>query len=691
MSFVGPGGAVASGPASGLRFAQTRGRMGGSNVMGVNYPSPFFDVAHTYLPVTVKAMFKWCRYYFLTNPLINAVCFKLSEYPVTDIIIDHESPEVKKRWTDYFQDHLRWQPFRVEAGLDFHAYGNACISLGFPFKKYLYCKACDFRDEADKIRAQWIFTSFQFRMTCPKCGYIGDALPKDFYYRNASGIKTIRWNPEDIEISYNDISGEYTYFYTIPAVVRNDIVIGRKDIVAGIPQVFIQAMREQKGVIFSKDNFFHMRRPTLATQDRGWGTPLLLPVLKDTFYLQVMKKAQEAILLEHCVPLRVLFPQAGSGSSDPYTTINLIDWRDQVAAEIARWRYDPNYIPIMPLPLGNQTVGGDARALMLTQEISVWSDQILNGMGVPVEFIRGGLSYAGTNVSMRMMENMFLGYIARQKALAKFVMKQVASFLGWPEANIRFKPFKMADDLQRKAYLFQLNQAGKVSDTTLLADSDLDQNEENEIMIRETDKRIEATKKQQLAMATIQGEAQQIMMKFQTKAQQDAQKAMMAPAAPGEPGGMESQVQGGGPGGAGGGGASQEMPEAMQAGGPDAGGMQAPAQAAPQPGAGPSPQDFLASVSSQLTGETRMKQEQNVDLPSYAMAQARVLATLPKNQQQLALQNLSLQSPELADLVKQMLASIQPEETEGGNRGSAGVDTRPLPQQRPARRAAGAV
>lgn len=692
MSFVGPGGAVASGPASGLRFAQTRGRISGSNVTGVNYPSPFFDVAHTYLPVTVKQMFKWCRYYFLTNPLINACVFKLSEYPVTDIIIDHPSNEVKKRWTDYFQDHLRWQPFRVEAGLDYFAYGNGCISLGFPFKKYLYCKACDFRDEADKIRAQWIFTSFQFRMTCPKCGYIGDALPKDFYYKNPSGIKTIRWNPEDIEISYNDISGEYTYFYTIPAVVRNDIVIGRKDIVASIPQVFIQAMREQKGVILSKDNFFHMRRPTLATQDRGWGTPLLLPVLKDTFYLQVMKKAQEAILLEHVVPLRVLFPQAGSGSSDPYTTINLIDWRDQVAAEIARWRYDPNYIPVMPLPLGNQTIGGDARALMLTQEITVWSDQILNGMGVPVEFIRGGLSYAGTNVSMRMMENMFLGYISRQKALAKFVMKQVASFLGWPEANIRFKPFKMADDLQRKAYLFQLNQANKVSDTTLLADSDLSQDEENEIMIRETDKRIEATKKQQLAMATIQGEAQQIMMKYQTKAQQDAQKAMMAPAAPGEPGGVEMQGQGGGPGGAGGEGPSREMPAEMQAGGPEAGGMQAPAAPAqgaqPAPGQGPSPQDFLASVSSQLTGEQRMKNEQTIDLPSYAMAQARVLVTLPKNQQAVALQNLSLQSPELADLVKQMLASMQPAEPgEGGQQ----VDMRPQPQQRPARRATGVV
>src|SRR5271169_3273814 len=159
MSFMGMGG-VATGPASGLRFAQSRGRIQGGNTTGVNYPSPFFDVAHTYLPVTVKGLFKWCRYYFMTNPLINATVFKLSEYPVTDIIIDHESPEVKRRWSDYFQDHLRWNPFRVECGLDYHCYGNACISLGYPFKKYLYCKNCNFRDEAGKIRAQWIFTSF---------------------------------------------------------------------------------------------------------------------------------------------------------------------------------------------------------------------------------------------------------------------------------------------------------------------------------------------------------------------------------------------------------------------------------------------------------------------------------------------------------------------------------------------------
>src|SRR3972149_6503936 len=78
-------------PTSPIRFAtggMTRGRIQGGGVSGVNYPSPFFDVAHTYLPTTIKQLFKFCKYYFLTNPLINAIVMKLSEYPVMDIDAD---------------------------------------------------------------------------------------------------------------------------------------------------------------------------------------------------------------------------------------------------------------------------------------------------------------------------------------------------------------------------------------------------------------------------------------------------------------------------------------------------------------------------------------------------------------------------------------------------------------------------
>ena len=515
MSLAGIPGLSGYGLSSGTRFATTRGRMQGSLSQGMAYPSPFFDVAHTYLPLSVKQMFRWTRYYFLTFGLVNSIVFKLSEYPVTDIIIDHSNQEVVKQWQTYFQEHLEFRSFQIELGLDYHVYGNGFVSISYPFKKYLVCKHCGHSEIAGNIKDKWKFSNYEFRLTCPECGKTDKAKAKDYYFRNPSGIKLIRWNPEDIEISYNDITGDYTYFYTIPNTVINDINLGKKEIVHALPQIFIEAAKQSEGITLSKDNLFHLRRPTLAGKDRGWGIPLLLPVLKDIFYAQIMKKAQESILLEHIVPLRVIFPQAGSGTSDVYTTINLDQWKDHIAQEIAHWRYDNNYIPILPLPIGQQTIGGDGRALLLSGEMQQLYDQIIMSTGVPREFLQGGLSYSGSNISMRMLENSFLGYVTRQKALAQWVMRSVASFLQWPEAGVRFKPFKMADDMQRKAYRMQLNQAQKISDTTLLADDDLDQQEENEMMEKENAARLHTTKMQQLAMAEIQGEQQMIMTKYQ--------------------------------------------------------------------------------------------------------------------------------------------------------------------------------
>jgi hypothetical protein len=81
-----------------------------------------------------------------------------------------------------------------------------------------------------------------------------------------------------------------------------------------------------------------------------------------------------------------------------------------------------------------------------------------------------------------------------------------------------------------------------------------------------------------------------------------------------------------------------------------------------------------------------------VDLPSFAMAQAHQIASLPKAQQEMALNNLDLQSPELGALVRQMLSSMGA--GGGGDEGGGGgvaVDARPNPEQKGPRRAGASV
>jgi hypothetical protein len=127
-----------------------------------------------------------------------------------------------------------------------------------------------------------------------------------------------------------------------------------------------------------------------------------------------------------------------------------------------------------------------------------------------------------------MLENMFLGYLSDQLALLHWVIERTASYLGWAKVGARFKPFKMADDLQRKAYLFQLNQAGKISDESLCSDADYDSYKEDKIMENEATRRIGAMKKQRILQAEMEGEAQLVQQKWVNKAQAKAMADQVA-------------------------------------------------------------------------------------------------------------------------------------------------------------------
>ncbi|NIN93644.1 MAG: hypothetical protein GTN93_01115, partial [Anaerolineae bacterium] len=102
----------------------------------------------------------------------------------------------------------------------------------------------------------------------------------------------------------------------------------------------------------------------------GWGKPLIIHSMGRMFYLYVLRRAQEAIALQRILPLEFIFPQ-GNQSQDPYQHVNLRQWAGTVQDEIRKWRQDPNYISVVPVPLGFERLGGDGRALLLGPEIEI--------------------------------------------------------------------------------------------------------------------------------------------------------------------------------------------------------------------------------------------------------------------------------------------------------------------------------
>ena len=291
------------------------------------YPNPFFDIASTYIPPTMKLLFQYTKYFYYANSTISPIIYKLSEYPITNII--YEKPKggedvndnTKELWRRLMEDNLHIQRLQIEINLDYYIYGNAFLSIVYPFIRNLECPACQKKFIIGKV--QWKWKNFKFLGNCPGCKRERvEFKVVDIPIKNRSLISLARWNPLNIDIDYNALTGKSTYIYHIIGKDRKAIMLGKKDYLESTPWLFIEAVKDNRDIILEPSNLFHFRRPTISDADMGWGMPVVMPVIKDAYYSQILRKGQEAIANEHIVPLRILFPPANADVS-PYVTANL--------------------------------------------------------------------------------------------------------------------------------------------------------------------------------------------------------------------------------------------------------------------------------------------------------------------------------------------------------------------------------
>jgi hypothetical protein len=487
----------------------------------LDYPSPWFDISRSYMPKSVKTLFKHCRTFFYRSGFINSVITKMTEYPITDLLFEKDTDvKIRKIYKKFFDYEIKIKSMLIQIGLDYFTFGNSFISANMKFDRYLKCQSCKTSIPIDEVKYQW--RNFEFHGECPKCGSHGVYAVEDQYLNNPSYLKFVRWSPENIDLEYDPLTGDTTYYYNMPAVIKNKIIKGNKKALKTTPDLFFKALKEKKKIELDSNNLYHFKRNTLAEEDQGWGKPVILSALADIWYMQTLRRGNEAIAAEHIVPFRTLFP-APTGAIDPFSQMNLRTWRSKLEDDVRAWKQDPNHIGIFPIPIGSQNIGGDAKMLLVTAELKFLEETIINSLGVPLEFIKGGATWTGSSISLRIVENHFLTYRSQLEDFVNhFIIRKATELVKFPSVTVHFKRLRMADDSETKRLILELSATNKISLSKTLEEFGISFEEEKENIKMSKEFEISLAMDTAMKEAEAQGKALEIQAKYQVRAQQVA-------------------------------------------------------------------------------------------------------------------------------------------------------------------------
>ena len=607
------------------------------------YPSPFFDISQQYMPPTMKELFKWVYFYVTNNSFLGPALNKIARYPITDLMFEDKNHDLIEKWQNILNTKLQIKTFLMEANMDNCSYGNAFITIHYPFTRFIVCRSCNEQYGWRQIEKKIV--ELKIKIKCKKCGSEGDGKIRDVPYRSLDSLRLVRINPEFIDIKYNDATGRHTYLYSIPDRLKRQIMSGDPDILEDTPLLYIESIKQKKKIKLSSQNLFHWKRPTLAGKDMGWGLPLIAPALKDLFHFYTLRRAQEAISQEHIVPFDLIFPQA-NGKFDPYVHSDLASWKRELESQLAKRRRDPNYKAVLPFPVGYERIGGDGKNLMLTPEMDFLAKTIIGSCGIPQEFVFGGsMQWSGSSVSLRTLENEFLHHRSQALLLVIWIVDRLKTYLGMASPkSIKFTDFKMADDQAKMQMMMNAATQEQISWEGVIKEMGKDPEVEREKILREKEFLMKLREKEAIAQADAQGKAAAVSMRYQREAMEE-----------------ENAFQ------------AQQAPPPTNA------------QLTPENDAA---RNQMAQVMAQkLLGKPEPEQQAAIQRlaqkdPEFAKRVEDFLTQLQGRQQEQSMQVPA--GPQLQQAAEQVTVDMRQKQPAGGK-----ADTRPKPEQKPPRRANG--
>lgn len=491
-----------------------------------SYANPHSTIAVRDTPTHIKQVFRLTRFYYHQDALLGAIVDKMSEYPITELIItdkDSLNERSREKWDYLLNVALNLRSVMRRINIDKYVFGQSFHYIYYPFVRYVRTRSGrEYPLSAVRaIRAvpQMINRKFTLR--------IFGKLAADEYRtehqfevfdrvsRVRTGISLTRLNPLRMELEYNPIADKRDWYWTPPGIIREGLINGVRNIIEHTEMRVLEAAFAEQKLRINPDRLWVAQADGMPGLWDGWGTPPIFRVLEDVYYYKILRRANEALAQEHVTPLRIMSP-AGTGDVSPQRSMNLADWQNRVRREIQRFRQDPNHVMLSPVPINIEQMGGQARVMMVASEMEAAARVIAAGIGCPIEMIWGGLNWSGASVSLRVLENHFLNDRENSERLIQFLVPKLSTYFRLPRVNVELSEFKMADDVQQQANAVNLMLQGFLSRESVVNELGYESEEEFRRLSDEHEKLNEITMEDNVSASHMNTVIQALEAKAQT-------------------------------------------------------------------------------------------------------------------------------------------------------------------------------
>jgi hypothetical protein len=474
-------------------FSYQRKKRSGSG--NDNLPDPFVSYSNVAYPSNLVDVFRLCEYMWLNSGQFKMAMQRIIRYFLTKVEFggDTISDSEKKRYREFLVDQLGIMDLAALVGDDFICYGNSASTLYLPFNRILTCTKCKLSRNIDNVKDVTIdLKKLIFSCHCPRCKSKTDHSHKDLRSMDENRIHLVRLNVHEINLTHSFLSGDTDMYWQISPMMKDQAQKSQSLFLQKTPWEVIEAISKNSLLKFNKDVVYHFKEETICgVQNRGWGIPRMLPLFKDIYRLQLLKRYDEAIAMDYIVPFRLLTPKA-KGKIDPLMQYDMSNWSSQILGMISDHRRDPAGWHTVPFPVEYQALGAEGLQFSPVQLVKQGNTDLMDAAGIPIDLFQGNLSLQSAPTALRLFQATWPQLVSQLNGWLQWIMDKTSDSFGWENAKVKLQPVTYADDLDRKGMLLQLATAQQVSKETAFASIGIEPREEQRRMLEETKHQVEA-------------------------------------------------------------------------------------------------------------------------------------------------------------------------------------------------------